>query len=114
MSSALFEEAKSLVVTGCDTEAQGKYSEFIIYCHNLLDGGVKQSESGKDMREMLALAYNNRGHLRYLCVDFDDAIDDYTKAVEYNENLAVAFYNRGQIYYRLGTCDRAVCDVVVA
>ena len=52
--------------------------------------------------EELTDSYNSRGHIRYLWVDFDDAINDYTAAIERNPNLAVAHYNRGQVHYRLG------------
>lgn len=52
--------------------------------------------------DKLAMAYNNRGQLHYLNVDFYLAIDDYTQAIKYDQNFAVAYYNRGQIHYRLG------------
>jgi tetratricopeptide (TPR) repeat protein len=100
MSTSLFQEAKTLVAQGSDSQAKDKYSELILYCQNLLDSDGAQN--GSELKETLALAYNNRGHLRYLSVDFDEAIEDYTKALEYNQKLAVAFYNRGQIHYRLG------------
>lgn len=51
--------------------------------------------------ESLSLIYNERGQLRYLIVNFNGAIRDYTKAIELMPN-AVSFYNRGQVYYRLG------------
>lgn len=109
MSTSLFEEAKTLVTAGSDTQAKDKYSEFIVYCHNLLDeGGPEGTTNGANMKEILALAYNNRGHLKYLSVDFDEAIDDYTKALECNQQLTLAFYNRGQIHYRLGKMRRVL------
>ena len=52
-------------------------------------------------KEKLASAYNERGFTKYLFVDFDGAIDDYTKAIELKE-LAVYYYNRGLVHYRLG------------
>ena len=42
--------------------------------------------------------------LRYLWVDFDEAISDYTEAIELDPTFAIAYYNRGQIHYRLGEC----------
>ena len=53
-------------------------------------------------RKLLALTYNNRGHLKYLEVDFDEAVVDYTEALQYDPDLPVALYNRGLIHYRLG------------
>ena len=52
--------------------------------------------------EELTDSYNARGHIRYLWVDFDDAIKDYTAAIKRNPDFAVAHYNRGQVHYRLG------------
>ena len=53
-------------------------------------------------RDELIDAYNSRGHIRYLWVDFDEAISDYSEAIELDPKFAVAYYNRGQIHYRLG------------
>ena len=47
-------------------------------------------------------AFNARGHIKYLWVDFDGAVEDYTEAIRRNPDFAVAYYNRGQIHYRLG------------
>lgn len=52
--------------------------------------------------EKLALAYNNRGLVRYLQVDFQSAIADFSIALHLDDELAVAHYNRGLVYYRLG------------
>ncbi len=53
-------------------------------------------------RRLLALAHNNRGHVKYMRVDFADAVDDYTMALELDDQFAVAYYNRGLVHYRLG------------
>ena len=53
-------------------------------------------------RAELADAYNSRGQIRYLRVEFDEAIEDYTQAIKLDSNFAVPYYNRGQIHYRLG------------
>ena len=52
--------------------------------------------------EELTDSYNARGHIRYLWVDFDEAISDYTEAIKRSPNFVVAYYNRGQVHYRLG------------
>ena len=52
--------------------------------------------------EELVDAFNARGHIKYLWVDFDGAVEDYTEAIRRNPDFAVAYYNRGQIHYRLG------------
>lgn len=58
-----------------------------------------QSES---LKRLLSCAWNDRGHLKYLQVNFDDAIYDYTRAIERDKDFAVPYYNRGQIHYRMG------------
>lgn len=50
----------------------------------------------------LATAYNNRGQIKYLRVDFREAVDDYTSAIQADSQFEVPFYNRGLIRYRLG------------
>uniref|UniRef100_A0A3Q0RQH0 Tetratricopeptide repeat domain 32 n=1 Tax=Amphilophus citrinellus TaxID=61819 RepID=A0A3Q0RQH0_AMPCI len=49
----------------------------------------------------LATAYNNRGQIKYLRVDFYEAMDDYTSAIQADSQFEVPFYNRGLIHYRL-------------
>ncbi|XP_078503871.1 tetratricopeptide repeat protein 32 isoform X1 [Lissotriton helveticus] len=58
----------------------------------------------------LAMAYNNRGQIKYFRVDFYEAMDDYTKAIESKPNFEVPYYNRGLIRYRLAFFDEAVKD----
>ena len=62
----------------------------------------ERAQNRPERREELVDAYNSRGHIRYLWVDFDEAISDYSEAIELDPKLAVAYYNRGQIHYRLG------------
>ena len=61
-------------------------------------------------KEKLALAYNNRGFLHYLDVEFKLSTQDYSAAIDYNPGLAVAFYNRGLVTYRMGmfSFDRSI------
>ncbi|XP_069462016.1 tetratricopeptide repeat protein 32 isoform X2 [Ambystoma mexicanum] len=58
----------------------------------------------------LALAYNNRGQIKYFRVDFYEAMDDYTKAIQSKPNFEVPYYNRGLIQYRLAYFDDAQND----
>ncbi|XP_051696520.1 tetratricopeptide repeat protein 32 isoform X2 [Oryctolagus cuniculus] len=60
--------------------------------------------------EDLATAYNNRGQIKYLRVDFYEAMDDYTRAIEVRPSFEVPYYNRGLILYRLGYFDDALED----
>ncbi|CAK6979203.1 tetratricopeptide repeat protein 32 [Scomber scombrus] len=58
----------------------------------------------------LSTAYNNRGQIRYLRVDFDEAVEDYTRAVQADSQFEIPFYNRGLIHYRLGFFEDAKSD----
>ncbi|KAK6294992.1 hypothetical protein J4Q44_G00342180 [Coregonus suidteri] len=58
----------------------------------------------------LATALNNRGQIKYFRVDFREAMEDYTSAIEANCQFEVPFYNRGLIHYRLGFFQDAEMD----
>ena len=63
--------------------------------------------------DVLALAYNNRGHAKYMMVDFYAARDDYDVAIQLNPKLAVAYYNRATINYRMGDFALALQDFII-
>ncbi|KAF4016576.1 hypothetical protein G4228_007779, partial [Cervus hanglu yarkandensis] len=65
---------------------------------------------GKCSPEDLATAFNNRGQIKYFRVDFYEAMDDYTSAIEVQPSFEVPYYNRGLILYRLGYFDDALED----
>eukprot|EP00062_Callorhinchus_milii_P015017 gi/632964827/ref/XP_007898587.1/ PREDICTED: tetratricopeptide repeat protein 32 [Callorhinchus milii] len=83
-----------------DPEAERLYSQFITHC----SGSVKCNS------EDLATAYNNRGQIKYLRVDFYEAMEDYTLAIQSKEEFEIPYYNRGLIRYRLGLFDQAIED----
>ena len=60
------------------------------------------------------VAYHNRGDAYGLKGDIDNAILDYTKAIELNPNYAPAYNSRGRAYTRKGDYVRAVDDVTKA
>lgn len=51
----------------------------------------------------VATAYNNRGQIKYLRVDFQEAVEDFTSAIQADSSFDVPLYNRGLVHYRLGT-----------
>lgn len=71
-------------------------------CHEVLTQLLDGVSSAGLSSEQVADAYNTRGHVKYLWVDFDGAILDYTQAIRCDSTLAVAYYNRGQVHYRMG------------
>lgn len=82
--------------------SQGRYTEAEAACTELV--AAAQGAGG----EQLALAYNNRGHVRYLQVDFPGALRDLEQAVKVSPSLAPAHYNWATIHYRLGSHSTAL------
>ncbi|XP_026146187.1 tetratricopeptide repeat protein 32-like [Carassius auratus] len=80
--------------------AEELYTQFIESC----------SKSRDCRAHDLAIAYNNRGQVKYLRVDFYEAMDDYTSAIQINSEFEVPLYNRGLIRYRLGFFKEAESD----
>lgn len=79
-------------------------------CH---DGAIKELNKLIELSEkikneddlpkvLIARAWNDRGHLKYLQVDFYGAVEDFSQAILLDNEFAVPFYNRGQIHYRMG------------
>ena len=91
----LYEKAKTMLEAGQLESSFKLFTEFIDFQRNT---------GSSDCLAELSDAYNSRGHIRYLWVEFDEAIEDYTDAIKQDPNFAVAYYNRGQIHYRLGKC----------
>ena len=91
-----YERGKKLLERG-DLEGSCRALSEFIKAHERLQEGKEE-----EIRERMADAFNTRGHIKYLWVDFDSAVEDYTEAIRRNPEFAVAYYNRGQIHYRLG------------
>ncbi|OQV25309.1 putative Tetratricopeptide repeat protein 32 [Hypsibius exemplaris] len=104
----LLQDAKRLESERKFKDAEKHYTEYIRHCAAEMDRGRKNII---DLSERLALAYNNRGLVRYLLVDFEAAIHDFTAALQLNDQLAVGFYNRGLVHYRLGQLEQALQDL---
>ncbi|XP_048660724.1 tetratricopeptide repeat protein 32 isoform X2 [Marmota marmota marmota] len=83
-------------------EAEALYSAYIRQGAGAAPVGAHPGS--KCIPEDLATAYNNRGQIKYLRVDFFEAMDDYTSAIEVQPSFEVPYYNRGLILYRLGLC----------
>ncbi|XP_002732354.1 uncharacterized protein LOC100369804 [Saccoglossus kowalevskii] len=98
--SSVASKAEDMYTTMIDTALKLKLSESSIT-------DAERNEISCD----LALAYNNRGQLRYLRVEFVMAVDDYSNALKHNPQFAVAYYNRGQVHYRLSRFDEAIKDM---
>ncbi|KAM9797828.1 tetratricopeptide repeat protein 32 [Neosynchiropus ocellatus] len=81
-------------------QAEALYSKFISCC-----GEIRNCDAAD-----VATAYNNRGQIKYLRVDFREAVEDYTSAIQADSRQAAPYYNRGLIHYRLGFFEEAKSD----
>ncbi|XP_023662536.2 tetratricopeptide repeat protein 32 [Paramormyrops kingsleyae] len=81
-------------------KAEDLYTKYIASCRQ-----ARKHDANK-----LAVALNNRGQIKYLRVDFYEAMEDYSSAIEANGLFEVPFYNRGLIQYRLGFFEEAERD----
>ena len=73
---------------------------------------LKESENEDD--SIKARALNNRGHAKYMQVEFEAALKDYNEALDKLPDFPVALYNRGQIFYRMSKFDKAREDLQLA
>src|SRR5215467_2201024 len=76
--------------------------EGIPACTRLLEPGVGGVNK--------AAVYNNRGTGWYLKGFYDNAIADFTEAIQHNPKFTLAFQNRGRAWHKKGEYDRAVQD----
>ena len=67
-------------------------------------------QSGQLSGASLAIAYTNRGNAYDDKGAYDQAIQDYTKAIQVNPSYATAYYNRGDAYNNKGEYDQAIQD----
>ena len=87
----VLEKARSLLSSGQLQESSELFTHFI---HSHKDS--------TEHRSAVTDAYNSRGHIKYLSVDFPGAIEDYSQAIQRDPHFTIAWYNRGQVQYRLG------------
>ncbi|XP_032630038.1 tetratricopeptide repeat protein 32 [Chelonoidis abingdonii] len=87
--------------------AEELYSGFIAQCECSSAG---PAPARKCLTHDLATAFNNRGQIKYMRVDFYEAMDDYSSAIQTQPDFEVPYYNRGLILYRLGYYDEALKD----
>ena len=86
-----FEEAKAIAQVGCELAAAGRYEEARVLFEGLVAGNPKDSAS----RAALGTVYQKLGRLQ-------DAITEYSAALERDPRNPVALVNRGELYLRQG------------
>lgn len=56
------------------------------------------------------IVYNHRGYIYNNKGEYDQAIDDFNRALSLNSELVEAYYNRGSAYFNKKDYDRAISD----
>lgn len=102
-------KAEGLVMCKDYSAAKETYSDCI--CQLKMELETVQECQHVKLHELLSVAYNDRGLVKYFKVDFYGAMDDYSRALEFNPQLTAAYYNRGLIHYRLGNFADAIEDM---
>lgn len=117
---AVSSNIKNLMKDGEDFFKLGKmslaYENFSAVIIELEEKITKHNSSLEinEWLDILGNAYNYRGQIKYLRVDFDEAVDDYSQAIKLCPHFAIAYYNRGQIHYRLGRFHQGIEDFKMA
>src|SRR5216683_179860 len=80
--------------------------EGIPACTRLIESGAKSTN--------LAAVYNNRGTGWFSKGLYDNAIADFSEAIQRNPRLTIAFRNRGRSWYKKLDFDRSISDLNAA
>jgi len=79
--------------------------------HQLFDQSVKKNKLVYGvLTNYPADAYENRGLAKAMLQQYEDAIKDYSKAIQLNPNSNSAYYNRGHLYLQLNNIKQACSD----
>ncbi len=80
----------------------------------ILDTVDENLHKVKRIEKDLAKTYVQRGIIYYEKGDFDNAIVDYTQAIELDPDFADAYYQRGIVFFSKGDLDSAVVNYTQA
>jgi tetratricopeptide (TPR) repeat protein len=109
----LSQSVTELFKKGTDLFKSQQYDEAIICFDKLIDILMKAKEYNKtveDAKLILAFSYYNRGTAYIHKGEYDNAIEDYNKAIELKPDFAEAYNNRGNTYSDKGEYDNAIED----
>jgi tetratricopeptide (TPR) repeat protein len=76
----------------------------------VIDGCTAVIQSGREPRERLATAFDNRGVAYRRKGEYDRAQEDYEQAIRLNPSNATAYNNRGILYRIKNEYARAIAD----
>ena len=112
--------AVALAATASLDAANAQQSQALTWCMTTKADGISLDlrisgcttviQSGKEPKNNLVIAFNNRGTAYSDKGQHDRAIEDYDQAIKLNPKLAIAFFNRGTAYSDKGRHERAIQD----
>ena len=98
------------ILTALEANVEKLYSERKFKeVEDMFSTFLKESQDEND--SIKARALNNRGHAKYMQVEFEAALKDYDEALAKSPDCTVARYNRGTILYRMSKFDKALEDL---
>ena len=98
-----------LINEGISSGVLGEYSISISY-FELAERIADDDETKEEARKNMAISYNNRGNAYAELKQYENAIEDFNKAIEVNPKFAEAYNNRGPAYAELKQYGRAIED----
>ena len=112
--------AVALAATASLDAANAQQSQALTWCMTTKADGVSLDlrisgcttviQSGKEPKNNLVIAFNNRGTAYSDKGQHDRAIEDYDQAIKLSPKRAIVFFNRGFSYRTKGQHDRAIED----
>ncbi len=91
-------------------DVQGDYPSAVADYTMIID--IETSQAGEtEQRQFLPLIYDLRGTAYHRLGELGKAIEDYTKAIEYEPNVAETYFKRGNLYLQIGESSKGTADL---
>ena len=103
----LIEKAQTLLGEGEDSRRRGDYSAAIESFNSIVDLAI---EDGPERNLLLVHAYTCRGAAFAEQERYDDAIDDFSRAIHVNPEHSLGYYNRAMAWEAKGNAEQALDD----
>lgn len=103
----LLDKAQSLLSDGDDLRRNGNYAAAIEQFTSVVDLPI---EAGPERNLLLVHAYTCRGATFAEQKQYDDAIDDFSRAIQINPEHSLGYYNRAMAWEVKENFDQALDD----
>lgn len=103
----LIEKAQSLLADGEDHRKNREFSAALESFNSIIELPI---EDGPERNLLLVHAYTCRGAAFAEQEQYDDAIDDFSRAIQINPEHSLGYYNRAMAWEAKGNADQALDD----